>query len=65
MDPGTIDSIRANNKTGRLFRPDNIIFSSAGTYYNWLKGYYTVGKALIDPIMDSIRREAEKTDCLQ
>jgi tubulin beta len=65
LEPGAVESIRANSKIGRLFRPDNIVNSSDGAGNNWAKGYYTDGRDLIDPIMDCVRREAEKTECLQ
>eukprot|EP01080_Neovahlkampfia_damariscottae_P010998 gene10999-3704_t len=64
LEPGTMDSIRSS-KFGKNFHPDNFIYGTNGAGNNWAKGYYTEGAELIDSVMDSIRREAEMSDCLQ
>jgi tubulin beta len=64
LEPGTMDSVRAG-PFGLLFRPDNFVTGGAGADNNWAKGYYTEGAALIDSVMDVLRREAETCDCLQ
>jgi tubulin beta len=64
LEPGTMDSVRAG-PFGQLFRPDNLVTGRAGADNNWAKGHYTEGAALIDSVMDVLRREAESCDCLQ
>ena len=32
---------------------------------NWAKGHYTEGAELVDEVLDILRRESEKCDCLQ
>ena len=37
----------------------------SGAGNNWAKGHYTEGAELVDSVLDVIRKEAEKCDCLQ
>jgi tubulin beta len=64
LEPETMDSVRAG-PFGLLFRPDNFITGQTGADNNWAKGHYTEGAALIDSVLDVLRREAECCDCLQ
>lgn len=64
LEPATIDAIRSSS-IGDLFRPDNLISGESGAGNNWAKGYYTEGAELMEPVMDSVRREAENTDAMQ
>jgi tubulin beta len=64
LEPGVTDGVRSG-KYGQLFRPDNFISGDGGAGNNWAKGHYTEGAELIDRVMDSIRKEAENSDCLQ
>jgi tubulin beta len=64
LEPGTLDSIRAGPNV-RLFRPDSFIFGQTGSGNNWLKGHYNEGAELAEPVLDVVRKEAERCDCLQ
>lgn len=64
LEPGTMDTLK-NGPMGNLFRPDNYVFGQSGAGNNWAKGHYTEGAELIDSVMDCVRRESEKSDCLQ
>lgn len=64
LEPGTMDTLR-QGPLGQLFRPDNYVFGQSGAGNNWAKGHYTEGAELIESVMDSVRREAEKSNCLQ
>lgn len=64
LEPGTMQAVK-NGPFGNLFRPDNLAFGQSGAGNNWAKGHYTEGAELIDNVMDIIRKEAEKADCLQ
>lgn len=64
LEPGVINSIRSAHYGG-LFKPDNCIFGLNGAGNNWSKGHYTEGAELLDVVMDVLRNEAEKCDCLQ
>lgn len=37
----------------------------SGAGNNWAKGHYTEGAELVDDVMDCVRSETEKCDCLQ
>jgi tubulin beta len=64
LEPGVTDGIRSGS-LGQMFRPDNFISGTGGAGNNYAKGHYTEGAELIDRVMESIRKEAENTDCLQ
>jgi len=64
LEPGCIDSVR-NLSIGKMFNPNNLITGQAGAGNNWAKGHYTEGAELIVDVIDPLRREAERCDCLQ
>ncbi|XP_042883512.1 tubulin beta-2 chain [Penaeus japonicus] len=64
LEPGTMDSVRAGPH-GHLFKPDSFVFGQSGAGNNWAKGHYTEGAELVDSVLDVIRKESEKCDCLQ
>jgi len=64
LEPGVLDAIKGSN-IGKLFKPDNFVFAQSGAGNNWAKGHYTEGAELIDSVLDVVRNEAEKCDCLQ
>eukprot|EP00484_Ammonia_sp_Unknown_P031073 CAMPEP_0197029492 /NCGR_PEP_ID=MMETSP1384-20130603/8929_1 /TAXON_ID=29189 /ORGANISM="Ammonia sp." /LENGTH=543 /DNA_ID=CAMNT_0042458669 /DNA_START=33 /DNA_END=1664 /DNA_ORIENTATION=- len=64
LEPGTLDRIKAN-RIGEIFKPDNFVMGASGCANNWAKGRFTEGLEVIDEIMDIIRKETEKADCVQ
>lgn len=64
LEPGTMDAVKSSTY-GKIFRPDNFVFGQTGAGNNWAKGHYTEGAELIDEVLDTIRKEAESSDCLQ
>ncbi|KAH8100780.1 beta-tubulin 2 [Cristinia sonorae] len=64
LEDGVINQIRAGT-IGRLFRPDTYITGNNGAGNNWAKGFYTEGAELTDPILETLRRQAESCDALQ
>lgn len=50
---------------GRLFNPDYFVNGKGGAGNNWARGYYTDGAELMDHVLDIVRLQAEKCDCLQ
>jgi len=64
LEPGTLDSLRAS-PYGKIYRPDNFIHGQNGAANIWAKGHYTEGAALVDNVMEVIRKEAEACECLQ
>lgn len=63
LEPGTVDAVRAS-PYGRLFKPDNFIFSQNGAGNNFAVGHYTDGADIINEILDVVRHEAENSDSL-
>nr|UNW45407.1 alpha-tubulin [Amylostereum areolatum] len=64
LEPGAIDEV----KTGpfrSLFHPETMITGKEDAANNYARGHYTVGKELIDPTMDKIRRLADNCSGLQ
>ena len=64
LEPGVLDLMKSG-KNGKLFKPNNFICSNNGAGNNWAKGFYTEGAEIVEQVMESIRKEAENTDCLQ
>ncbi|CAB3221140.1 unnamed protein product [Arctia plantaginis] len=64
LEPGTMDALRSG-VYGQLYRPDNSVFGVTGAGNNWAKGYYTEGAAILESVLDVVRKEAEGCDCLQ
>jgi len=44
--------------------PDKMICGKEGAGNNFAKGYYTEGSEVIMEVMDAVRKEAERADCL-
>ncbi|KAI0346785.1 tubulin alpha [Trametopsis cervina] len=64
LEPGAIDEV----KTGpyrSLFHPETMISGKEDAANNYARGHYTVGKELIDPVMDKLRRLADNCSGLQ
>ncbi|XP_064466512.1 tubulin alpha-8 chain-like isoform X2 [Ornithodoros turicata] len=49
----------------RLYHPDQLITGKEDAANNYARGHYTVGKELIEIVMDRIRKEADKCTSLQ
>ncbi len=63
IEPTELDSIKANRQ--HYYREDNFIKGTDGAHNNWGKGHYTEGAELAeDLLMDRIRAEVERSDCL-
>ena len=41
------------------------VVGQSGAGNNWAKGHYTEGAELVDSVMEKVRKETEKCDCLQ
>ncbi|KAL2820986.1 Tubulin/FtsZ, GTPase domain-containing protein [Aspergillus cavernicola] len=64
LDPSPIDEIRTG--TGRdLFHPDQLMSGKEDAANNFARGHYTVGKEIIDDVVDRIRRVADNCSSLQ
>lgn len=56
LEPTVLDEIR-NGVYGNLFHPDQIINGKEDAANNYARGHYTIGKELIDVVLDRIRKQ--------
>ncbi|XP_045461778.1 tubulin alpha-2 chain-like [Harmonia axyridis] len=63
LEPSVIDSIKMGPMKG-MYHPDQMIASKEDAANNYARGYYTVGKEVVDRAMDTIRKVAMKCDSL-
>ncbi|KAG7096750.1 Tubulin beta chain [Marasmius oreades] len=64
LEPGVIDDVKCGPYRS-LFHPETMITGKEDAANNYARGHYTIGKELIDPVMDKVRRLAESCTGLQ
>ncbi|KAJ7352294.1 beta-tubulin 2 tubb2 [Mycena albidolilacea] len=64
LEAGVCDRVKSG-PMGTLFSPETYLHGEAGAGNNWAKGFYTEGAELIDPILEVLRKQAERCDVLQ
>lgn len=64
LEPNVIDQVRTGEYRN-LFHPEQLISGKEDAANNFARGHYTVGKEMIDEVMDRLRRNAENADGLQ
>ncbi|KIK58042.1 hypothetical protein GYMLUDRAFT_45597 [Collybiopsis luxurians FD-317 M1] len=64
LEAGVCNRLRSG-PIGGLFRPDTYVTGEPGAGNNWAKGFYTEGAELIDPLLETIRKQAEACEILQ
>ncbi|CAF0726966.1 unnamed protein product [Brachionus calyciflorus] len=64
LEPTVIDEIRTGQYR-QLFHPDQLITGKEDAANNYARGHYTVGKEIIDLVLDRIRRLADQCSGLQ
>lgn len=57
LDPSPIDEIRSGDYR-QLFHPELLISGKEDAANNYARGHYTIGKEMIDSVIDRIRRVA-------
>lgn len=57
LDPSPIDEIRTG-PLKKLFHPELLLSGKEDAANNYARGHYTVGKDLIDEVLDKVRRVA-------
>ncbi|KAG2466879.1 TBA protein, partial [Polypterus senegalus] len=63
LEPTVIDEIR-NGTYRHLFHPEQLITGKEDAANNYARGHYTIGKEIIDPVLDRIRKMARFTSLL-
>ncbi|AOW05649.1 Tubulin/FtsZ, GTPase domain-containing protein [Yarrowia lipolytica] len=64
LEPNVVDEVRTG-KYKNLFHPEQLITGKEDAANNYARGHYTVGKELIDQVMDRVRRVADNCNGLQ
>merc|ERR1712168_1050443 len=55
LEPTVVDEVRIGTYR-QLFHPENLISGKEDAASNYARGHYTVGKELIDLVLDRIRK---------
>ncbi|KAK9456641.1 Tubulin/FtsZ, GTPase domain-containing protein [Dipodascopsis uninucleata] len=64
LEPNVIDEVRTGTYRN-LFHPEQLISGKEDAANNYARGHYTVGKELIDQVVERVRRAADSCDGLQ
>ena len=64
LEPTVVDEVR-NGPYRQLFHPEQLITGKEDAANNYARGHYTVGKELIDQVLDRIRKASEMCCGLQ
>ncbi|ROV91832.1 hypothetical protein VSDG_06525 [Cytospora chrysosperma] len=64
LDPSPIDEIRTGGYRS-LFHPELLISGKEDAANNYARGHYTIGKEMVDSVVDRIRRVADNCSSLQ
>jgi len=64
LESSVIDEVRTG-KYKSLFHPEQLITGKEDAANNYARGHYTVGKEIIDPVLDRIRKLADNCTGLQ
>lgn len=57
LDPSPIDEIRTGEYR-QLFHPELLVSGKEDAANNYARGHYTIGKELVDTVIDKVRRVA-------
>lgn len=60
LDPAPLDEIRSG-KYRQLFHPELMVKGKEDAANNYARGHYTVGKELVEDVLERVRRVAGKT----
>ncbi|CAG0913601.1 unnamed protein product [Notodromas monacha] len=64
LEPSVVDTVR-HGTYRQLFHPDQLMSGKEDAANNYARGHYTIGKELIDLVMDKVRKMAENCVGLQ
>ena len=64
LEPSVVDEIRTGTYR-QLFHPEQLITGKEDAANNYARGHYTVGKELVDDVLDKVRKLAEHCVSLQ
>lgn len=64
LEPTVIDEIRTSSYKN-LFHPDSLITGKEDAANNYARGHFTVGREIIDMVVDKIRKTSDQCNGLQ
>ena len=64
LEPTVVDEQRTG-KYGNMFHPEQMISGKEDAANNYARGHYTIGKELIDSVLDRVRKLADQCTGLQ
>nr|CAH8854295.1 unnamed protein product [Trichobilharzia regenti] len=64
LEPNVVDEVRTGSYK-QLFHPEQLITGKEDAANNYARGHYTVGKEIIDLVMERIRKSADQCTGLQ
>merc|ERR1712093_224263 len=64
LEPNVVDEVRTG-KYRSLFHPETLVTGKEDAANNYARGHYTVGKELIDTVLDRLRKLADACSGLQ
>eukprot|EP00999_Lentomonas_sp_LEN2_P002602 NODE_482_length_1455_cov_95.796687_g449_i0.p1 GENE.NODE_482_length_1455_cov_95.796687_g449_i0~~NODE_482_length_1455_cov_95.796687_g449_i0.p1 ORF type:complete len:456 (-),score=155.69 NODE_482_length_1455_cov_95.796687_g449_i0:87-1331(-) len=64
LEPTVIDEVRTGTYKG-MFHPEQLIAGKQDAANNYARGHYTIGKDIVDVVLDRIRKTADQCDGLQ
>uniref|UniRef100_A0A0X3PNJ2 Tubulin alpha chain n=2 Tax=Schistocephalus solidus TaxID=70667 RepID=A0A0X3PNJ2_SCHSO len=64
LEPTVIDEIRTGSY-GKLFHPEQMISGKEDAANNYARGHYTMGRGIIDNVIDRIQKLSEQCSSLQ
>jgi len=64
LEPSVIDEVRTA-ESRKLFHPEQLISGKEDAANNYARGHYTVGKEIVDLVLDRIRKTADQCSGLQ
>ena len=64
LEPSVVDEIRTGTYR-QLFHPEQLVTGKEDAANNYARGHYTVGKEIVDLVLDRIRKLADQCTGLQ
>ena len=64
LEPSVVDEIRTGTYR-QLFHPEQLVSGKEDAANNYARGHYTVGKEIVDLVLDRIRKLADNCTGLQ
>uniref|UniRef100_H2SWL9 Tubulin alpha chain n=1 Tax=Takifugu rubripes TaxID=31033 RepID=H2SWL9_TAKRU len=64
LEPSVVDQVRVG-KYKELFHPEQLISGKEDAANNYARGHYTVGKDMVDRVMERVRKTADQCTGLQ